>query len=191
MNQKGLAPILIVVLIAALAAGGYFIYKLPRTAVPPQAPQTTQIPTQSSTPDETANWKTYKYKTFSVRLSDRWVPPALAGETLNDALKKIVVEEVPFTAKDDPYSLTFQVTNDPYPLEEVVSNTRNVKNITLDKQPAVKFLTIAGQAGDIYQPTVQSNYDGKRFMIYISTKSNEAVADKEFDQILSTFRFLP
>lgn len=64
MKQKGLAPILIVVLIA-VALGGYLIYSqqtkptppLPKPAIVPQTPQATPVP--SPIPNETTNWKTY------------------------------------------------------------------------------------------------------------------------------------
>lgn len=63
MNQKGLAPILIVLLIAA-AVGGYLVYSgkvdlnqklTPAYRRPPDA--TTMSKSQN---DETANWKTYQ-----------------------------------------------------------------------------------------------------------------------------------
>ncbi|OGE18747.1 hypothetical protein A3J19_03145 [Candidatus Daviesbacteria bacterium RIFCSPLOWO2_02_FULL_41_8] len=64
MKQKGLAPILIVVLMAALAVGGYLIYsQLPKPIAPPRSiTQPTLSPSsipESSNSAETANWKTY------------------------------------------------------------------------------------------------------------------------------------
>ena len=57
--QKGVAPILIVFLIAILAVGGYFVYQNKTKPVPQNQPVTSQsTPTPAS--DETANWKTYK-----------------------------------------------------------------------------------------------------------------------------------
>lgn len=71
MKQKGLAPIVIVVLIAALTVGGYLIYKLPRNVVTPQTLQTTPVPSPTPIPSpaptstgETANWKTYRNEEY-------------------------------------------------------------------------------------------------------------------------------
>lgn len=83
MKQKGIAPILIILLIAA-AIGGYLVYtnysnlsrvksRDNRTKVTP--PPSTQItPLPSSTPDATVNWKTYintKYN-FSLKYPPNW-----------------------------------------------------------------------------------------------------------------------
>ncbi len=52
MKQKGLAPILIILLVTALAAGGYFVYMN-------YSKSQYKSPTQES-PSETASWKQYK-----------------------------------------------------------------------------------------------------------------------------------
>ena len=64
MSQKGLAPILIVLIIAALV-GGYLIYQNQPKPTPPSQPTTQPSPTPTTKPvpngaAETANWKTYK-----------------------------------------------------------------------------------------------------------------------------------
>lgn len=62
-KQKGLAPILVVVLLAVAIIGGYLIYQqqtkttiAPQVAQPSSAPVSTSSATNSA---ETANWKTY------------------------------------------------------------------------------------------------------------------------------------
>lgn len=149
----------------------------------------TPRPLLTPTLDPTADWKTYKYKTFSVRLSDRWIATTL-WEKVPSAYW---IEGVTFRTKDEVYDITFQVTDNMKPLEEALGTDDKAENITLDGQPAVKFIVVTGQSrDDLYMPTVQSNYGGRTFIIYISTGSNEDVIaiDKEFNQILSTFKFL-
>lgn len=61
-RQKGIAPILIVLLIA-LTVGGYLLYQNQSKPAPVQ--QATQ---PTPTPDETASWKTYKNDQFNFEL---------------------------------------------------------------------------------------------------------------------------
>lgn len=63
MKQSGLAPILIVTLIAVLAVGGYFWFNYSNN-------QTGIIPKPSPGPaDETANWKTYANTEYNLSLN--------------------------------------------------------------------------------------------------------------------------
>ncbi|MDO8639084.1 MAG: PsbP-related protein [Candidatus Daviesbacteria bacterium] len=63
---KGFAPILTVILIALMLAGGFLIYQ--KQIKPASLIQkTTQIPsTPSAQTDETANWKTYENKNLGI-----------------------------------------------------------------------------------------------------------------------------
>lgn len=82
MSQKGLAPILIVILIAA-AVGGYFIYqKQIKPVVVPQ--QTAQPSSTNASPaptgvGEIANWKTYTNTKvgFQIKYPPRYSKPGL------------------------------------------------------------------------------------------------------------------
>ncbi|MBI2085865.1 hypothetical protein HYT74_00830, partial [Candidatus Daviesbacteria bacterium] len=80
MKQKGLAPILIVLLIA-LAVSGYLIYQK-QTKPVSVSQQTTQL-TSTSSPVATANpessdsaevasWKTYDNKIYSLKIPPDW-----------------------------------------------------------------------------------------------------------------------
>lgn len=76
MNQKGLVPILIIILVAAAVLGGYFIYQNQPKPTPPPQPKTLINPEDYSNPPastyisesipsaETANWKTYANTQF-------------------------------------------------------------------------------------------------------------------------------
>lgn len=63
MSQTGLAPIIVVILIAFGAIGYLFYQNQSKQTVPTQPQQTTQI----STSDETANWKTYSSLGYSFK----------------------------------------------------------------------------------------------------------------------------
>lgn len=70
-NQKGLAPILIVILVV-LIVGGYFVYSNYSTN------QTQPEPTETPNPDETAGWQTYintEYK-YSLKYPQGWTVEA-------------------------------------------------------------------------------------------------------------------
>lgn len=75
-NQKGLAPILIVILIAA-GLGGYLIYQKQTRSTPAPQPTTQPSPSPAASPvqtdtGETANWKTYKNQHYSFRYPKNW-----------------------------------------------------------------------------------------------------------------------
>ena len=80
MTQKGLAPILIVLLIA-LGIGGYLIYTnySNNFTKPAKYVQITPTPTESTSIAETANWKTYTNNEYKFSLK---YPPeyAVKGE---------------------------------------------------------------------------------------------------------------
>lgn len=80
-KQKGLAPILIVFLIV-LILGGFLIYSGKIIIIPSQntvpyevykskSPASTPV-SQSSASAETANWKTYNFNLFSLKLPQGW-----------------------------------------------------------------------------------------------------------------------
>lgn len=76
-KQKGLAPILIILLIA-LGIGGYLIYQ--KQTKPVAVPQQTSEPTpvsasnsKSTNSAETANWKTYDNSKLSISYPSSWL----------------------------------------------------------------------------------------------------------------------
>lgn len=77
MKRKGFAPIIILVLIGLglLAYFGFF-YKSPSNPLS----QITNSIAPSTTPDATANWKTYSSKDFSLKYPDTLVA-SVSGET--------------------------------------------------------------------------------------------------------------
>lgn len=71
-SQKGLAPILIVILAAALALGGYLVYQnQTKPTTPPQpttqpSPSPSNVTHESTTSGETANWIRYINKDWGI-----------------------------------------------------------------------------------------------------------------------------
>jgi len=68
-NQKGFANIvLIVVIVAIIAVGGYFVFVKKSEPITQQpTPTTTQNPTPTATPkNETANWEVYRNEKYGI-----------------------------------------------------------------------------------------------------------------------------
>ncbi|MCR4305513.1 MAG: hypothetical protein NUV73_00325 [Candidatus Daviesbacteria bacterium] len=80
VRQAGLAPILIIILIAAVAGlAGFLIYsQQPKPAPPQQTTQSSPTPSVIPTPNgigETTNWKTYQDNNyhFSIQYPQSWI----------------------------------------------------------------------------------------------------------------------
>lgn len=111
MKQHGLAPIIVVLLIA-LTIGGIFLYQRQTkpVAVPQTATQSSPSPVgASSAPKgdaETANWKTYKdwhSGRFSFRHPDNW---SLHSETIlmySDKSLRANLKDLPFDSYSEKY----------------------------------------------------------------------------------------
>lgn len=95
--QKGFAPILIIIILAMVALGGYLVYQK-QTKLPASSPQTAQ-----SVSNETENWKTYTNTKYSYEFK---YPSAWSlGETTENSLKINLPNEL---LKDYPYSLVIK-----------------------------------------------------------------------------------
>ena len=191
VRQAGLAPILIVVLIAVLAVGGYLIYKLPRTSVSPPAPQTTPAP--SPTPDATTNWKTYQTErdniSFSFKYPSIWESPFLYCKTpptypyeLNANCLNIVLftKDLP-KENQEPADNSFILAEEIFFRLGSYQAKRKVYNINYDDP-------------DTYQVWAYDSL-GKPFFLFLAWigRGSDRATSKEFinifDQILSTFKF--
>ena len=198
--QKGFGVIyiLIGVLILAVAAGAYYLGRSTSSkpssnpTVTYQTPQPTPIPTSSSTPDETADWKTYTNSrySFSIKHPDSFTQPmvdndyGLIGEKIYFAVSKLN----PLDCKGD------------CPLIE------NDEEVTIAGTKATKMAGYIGEVGgSIPQHFVEyvfsKNGQYISFTLYARdqkdfTRSPNGIWEIEkadmvqFDQILSTFKFL-
>ena len=201
--MRGFAPILIVVLVAVAAIGGYFVYTSLRGMVSEVEPDvaispTIQTPTPTTKPEstssaETANWKTYtniKHK-FSLKYPTDWKyveVPTPTYQTQNDEIW-FLPQSSPlpppqtdaradvvfvFTSEDTSSNWQPQYFNN-YKTESYQLGNVSAKKITgINKGGLNQEMVIIADVGDFYLQ-VFSNYG--------------EVSLQYFDQILSTFRF--
>lgn len=201
VKQKGLAPVVIVVLIAALAVGGYLIYKLPRTAVPPPTPQTTPMssPTPNPSPapadaGETTNWKTYTDSQIGYSIKypqeiilprsncDTFVLPASEGERIRVQNQKRSGMELAFKIEGLEFAVC-EMANEqrltPEQFAKIHSPESQFTPMSLDNQSGVTAYT------EIFINSPQNKI--LRIWYRYSRREDKLIVD----QILSTFKFLP
>lgn len=216
MKQKGWAPIVIVVLIAILAVGGYLIYKLPRTSVTPPTPQTTPVPSPTLNPspaptgiDETTTWKTYTNKKLGVEFkypSDWYLlelPDADLSVFLNDSPMKATQTDAPLGPIYIGLNVCMNtVTEQKYPCtKSITESVSNLQSIFSKDSLQIKEINISGKRGTQVYGIVTSGqpYEGvymkqsflplNDYQILITL--NRKDWDSIYAQILSTFKFLP
>lgn len=207
VRQAGLAPIVIVVLIATLAVGGYLIYKLPRNVVVPQAPQTTSAPSPTPSPspaptgiDETTNWKTYTntgYR-FSLRypqdynFDEQYVEVGILKWSASISSPKYNTS--PYIRDIQQIGVTVRKRNQ-LSLEQWINEEcpklKDLNDLRISNKPAKRFICpISDSSEDDYMMVAIDNGDYIYTLNNIGFKKNTE-QEKIFDQILSTFRFLP
>ena len=194
MNQKGLTPLLIVLLIAA-AIGGYLLYSgkinLNNTSSTPV--QTTQpSPATDASPaptgaGETANWKTYSdlINPYTVKYPPDWAyasttdsvkffPPGadlVSGKSLEgvDFIHIVPLKMLEFNAK-------------------VTEDTKvNVAGQLVSKVTGIEIISDTGTL--IHVGPIE--YKGSNYLIVFTSGSHKANQKNidVFDQMLSTFKF--
>lgn len=203
-KQKGLAPIIVVILMAALAVGGYLIYSQQSKPAPvQQATQPTPIP------DETANWKTYKSEKlgfefkyppqYTIKVYEelnrmsvlidpqyRWGFSVLTDKNSHlvsyDSLQTCdkVFEQI---NRDDQTARVNCLDNG-----KKFGQEQDVSDVILGGISAKSFyVTSTGQGGTT---RVIQTVNNPRIQIYLMTYQRKDF-DKIIDQILSTFKFTP
>lgn len=192
-RQKGLAPILIVILIA-LAVGGYLVYqKQTRPASLPQpTTQPTLSPDASSAPtgnEETANWKSYTAmdNSYSFKYPDQWYlenPSAVGG------LSFFQVGATPIHSTSGRFGNETLIIID-YSVANFDHLKNNVKNP--DNSPVYTETIIAGkrvlkstrlESADILITPLENGKD-RILNLRVPDQSNLSI----LDQILSSFKF--
>lgn len=188
MKQKGLAPLVIIILIA-LAVGGYLLYQKQFKSItvfqPSLSPAASlELPGvgETANPDLIgANWKTYtntKYG-YSFQYPSNWV------ETVDPSYKQMNVVRLDLGLKDQKYYFIVGTggRGGP-PMDEIKGDNPKYGNISFARRAWIKdgtpFYIIAlpdrpystGGNIEINFPPAQSDY-----------------YSKIFDQILSTFKF--
>lgn len=193
MNQKGLAPVLIVILIT-LVVGGYLLYQkqiafVPQpVAQPSSSPINTPTSTNSSTnpaptgTGETATWKTYVSQRYgwSIQYPQDWDVKSFGQ------LAKNTVDFVAFNpgkVSDEFSTINIIISNKTYQqeLDLLPSNNEPVK---------INFQL--GTRAEAMNP------DGSKYIVVLFNSSSGQVpiritakkeVEKIFDQMLSTFKF--
>lgn len=204
MNNKGFAPLLLVIIIAIIGIAGYFAYQKGFLSKQPAYPSASATP--FSTPDPTANWKTFisPDSNFSLKY-----PPDYKLEAVQNL----------------GYVINNNITLPAYPYSEVSQKGETGLLLTSDEDvvlqggiKAKKFKGYIGEVGgniaenfvryEIYNPGADEprrynnvilwelpqniNYEEKSAK-YPSGRTLQSIPkDQEaiLDQILSTFKFL-
>ncbi|MDP3974264.1 MAG: hypothetical protein Q8P92_05535 [Candidatus Daviesbacteria bacterium] len=199
MKQKGLAPILIVLLIAA-AIGGYLIYAGKINLNKPTPQQTIQPSTTSDASPaptgavETANWKTYTNKEYRIQFK---YPADLSFEELpitmqtrkfltimidryGDNVLSMRMEEIPIgNAEQDRYYMYLNLT----PQERII-NDYKWKEYLVRPEDYPKGAGLVPQWPNLHLDT---DYGG--FVYIVSTFKKTSFSEIQ-NQIISTIRFI-
>lgn len=197
MKQKGLAPILIVLLIA-LGIGGYLLYQKQQQTI--QAPPTPTSTFESTNSAETANWKTYandKYN-FSFKYPSNFsqVPiaqntleftpvPWPSGEIGENELKKVGYGIGVLVSPTKKQTLKDLV--DSYDRFKTRADYSKVPT-TIDNVSAYKLTDVAM---DFPTDAISLLKNSQEYFIYVKYYSLEKKIEAKnvFDQIISTFKF--
>ena len=182
MKQKGFAPIIIILVIALIGAGAYFlgtknILKFPSFPLSP-----TLSPSPTPTPDPTANWKTYTANEFTFKYPVNWFIEDTKVVEDGSYVNFFLGETEPKTTTTDESrgNEVFRIIV--YGDESVFSGLKNIvpspTTITVSGKPALRS---SGQV-DILIGSVN-----KRVLhLDIAAEGGKSY----IDQILSTFKFV-
>lgn len=196
VKQNGLAPIVIVLLMAVLAVGGYLIYSQQSKPTSPQ--QTTQsVPNSSPTSEssvstDTVNWKTYATSGYSITY-----PPDYL--ILSDPVSERSERDVLYNTK----------TVDGKPLKVTARESNTSEMLTIDYKPTEqidgcdvkpgsyesqgKCIQVGSNKAQEYNTNnyygpIAFNYDFVNKGVKYTLGFLGIEKDKK-DQILSTFKF--
>lgn len=214
MKQKGLAPIIIVLLIAA-AIGGFLIYsgKINLNQTTTQVAQPSPTPGASGVPTgdaETANWKTYtnsEYK-FSFKYPENWnniIPSegidSLYSVQLSDGTRRgpnvgHIFLVVWFKPQDSSYNIDELLKKQTGAVEKGVKSIKTFQEkLTIDGYPAVMVISET-TPGYPTEPSYSfSTYIKGPINMVISGQAERGKEDFiknsliDYRNILSTFKF--
>ncbi len=195
MNQKGFAPILIVILVALIAgAGGLLVYQKSKPATTPepitQQPSPSPIPDASPVPtgvDETtnpdligANWKTYTNMEFGYSLK---YPSTWTYKVSSKGSGQIIL--LPGDKELPPSEPSFVVVTVMNSIKQPLIQG-DARNVLINK----KYIKIAGavdgEQGE-FNGFIQTAVSHNNNSYYINLDKMEYRGI--YDQILSTFKF--
>ncbi len=192
MKQKGFAGIIILIIALILAglAGAYYFGKSQTPNLQPQNPvvvsQTPQpMLSPSASPDETANWKTYK----SAQLNLNFKYP------LNYDIK-----EQTYGSPDKPLFGVDLIDENTimnlagYATGRGAEGVIQTNDVMVGGNPAKEYTfgSSSDQITSIQISVNNINNGGKDITIFFNSKDNKPIPQEKlntFDQILSTFKF--
>ncbi|MCL5784121.1 MAG: hypothetical protein M1142_02060 [Patescibacteria group bacterium] len=204
-RQKGLAPILIVVLVTLIAVGGYLIYQKQFKLVPvPQSTQSSPSPVsqnESSSSAETANWKTYTNKTYKYKFNypENWYIQTLGdnryvyiSDQKLDIKNGIDSPSLKYDLIDISYNPPNQIdmpVTAPIGTKQKLSQSLSVQKIAdlnIDGRPGAKINFIDQRGNKLNEVSYWvSLLDNGTLQISATSSAKINMVD----QILSTFKF--
>jgi hypothetical protein len=177
--------ILILLFVSISISFGWFAYQ--EFKKPQQENQTQQspepqaiIPSPSSNP--TADWKTYNEKTFSLKLPISWQKDESFSQN---------TDEVRFTNQTKLADLT--ILSSPTEISFYELESQPTKNIIIDNIKTEQKIGYGGEASSVFIIKSVLLTPDSKFYAIISTTQDKALESgliEEYNQILSTFKFL-
>jgi len=216
--QKGIAPILIVILLAALVAG-YLIWSgysnnrtkpIPTTQTaqvtnPPSTSTSTATPSSSQTPNETTNWKIYvsKERGFSIEY-----PPdydlRVGKIAYVDGVESDAPNTIQIVSKGTPNFLCNIVFKNVDPSKTLIQNINSERQqsqqggLEFDSGKGTDYL-LGGSHGLLYADAGAGAYGpvtyiyamnkGELYSFYIESHGNFSDIKNDLNKLLSTFKF--
>lgn len=177
MEQRGLAPILIILLLAA-AVGGYLVYSrkinLPQKQIV-QTPASEVSPMPTST-EETVMWETYTSKDIYFKYPSNW---NISGTEITSSFPKIRIVVIPknSTLMNECMEKTSEEVKNGITIKKFKRVTTGAMCESFDSNPREIWIILGKES---YSPGISYRY----------SVSENKQAEEIFDQILSTFKFL-
>lgn len=210
MNQKGFAPILIVILIA-LAVGGYLLYQkqVKPVVIPQTVIQPTSVPVISpvaSDSAETANWKTYTNTDGKYLI--KYPSDYLLEET--DSIKtpeKFPVGKKQVAIKSSAQVVNFIIYINYYPILDLSQTNEAMQQVSgcdsenvreIKNGPKGRDFIIGDQTAILYEDSLcaqftaanfYSSHNDRVYSISVASTEKYGLHKTIVDQILSTFKF--
>lgn len=190
MNQKGQAPILIVVAILvllAIAAGAYYFGKSQTLKIQSPSPVVTSPIPQLIPSDETSNWKIYSDEEFKFQIK---YPPNWYTEKQSSSIyiSESPIPDIPLT---HGLPSAFQMSVDSISSENFSPVWKVQESvITIDKVQGKKFVDLEpSPALEVLETRIILDNSPYRYTFVFQNKDNQGTHNPVFDQILSTFKF--
>lgn len=200
MSQKGLAPIVIVVLIA-LGIGGYLVYQ--DKVSNPSVINATPLPTVYPSTDETTNWKTHTNTKYSLEYPDNWIikeagsgnqirlfPPNTDPEGIGYKIWILVLNKNKGVNISDPVGAKEQIANKVYEYKTADIIIDGIKGASIENE----VLPDSGTDG-LNRIGVKLPFaDNKVLYIWLMCDDGEEKSSCRqyspvYNHILSTFKF--